>query len=350
MAPPMDEMARAVAALPAKVAFLARAASYPEQPAAVETVETHMSWVFLTDRHAFKLKKPVRYEFLDFSTLAARRRNCEEEVRLNLRLAPGVYLGTTPLVQRPDGSLQLGGDGEVIDWLVQMVRLPRDRMLDAALRAGTVREDDVARLADRLAVFYRDAPRVPMAPAAYLARIERDVEADRRELLQPRFGLRAEMVAAVAAGLRDFLGHGRGLLAARARDGWILEAHGDLRPEHVALGPPVAVIDCLEFNAAFRALDPADEIAFLTLECERLGARWVGERVLGAHVQRNADPGAAALVPFHGAARAFLRAKLSVWHLRDGHGVDPGRWITQGAAYLELARASLARARPAGGS
>ena len=118
----------------ARIAFLRQPQTYPEKPARVETIETHMSWVFLTPQHAFKLKKPVRYDYLDFSTLAARRKSCEEERRLNRRLAPGVYLDVIPLVLGSDGAMHLGGPGEILDWLVMMRRLPAPRMLDSLIR------------------------------------------------------------------------------------------------------------------------------------------------------------------------------------------------------------------------
>ena len=127
-----------------KVAHLSRPESYPEETAAVEVVQTHMSCVFLTDRHAWKLKKPVRHDFLDFSTLEARRADCEEELRLNRRLARDVYLEIVPLTFTSDGALRLGGDGEVMEWLVKMRRLPAQLMLDHAIRHGNVARHDVA--------------------------------------------------------------------------------------------------------------------------------------------------------------------------------------------------------------
>ena len=114
----------------AKVAFLMQPSAYPEPTPHVERVETHMSWVFLTDRHAYKLKKPVVYDYLDYGTLAARRRNCREELRLNRRLAPNVYLDILPLAQDEFGRLRLGGPGEVVDWLVVMRRLDHAFMLN----------------------------------------------------------------------------------------------------------------------------------------------------------------------------------------------------------------------------
>jgi aminoglycoside phosphotransferase family enzyme len=141
--------------LAAKVRFLAEAQNYPEATGRVDIIETHMSWVFLTDRHAWKLKKPVRQSYLDFTTEAARRRNCVEELRLNRRLTKDVYLEVVPLTVDTDGRLRLGTDGAAVDWLVKMRRLPADRMLDRLIRAGSARAEDVRRIVDALCRFRR---------------------------------------------------------------------------------------------------------------------------------------------------------------------------------------------------
>ena len=109
--------------------FLAHGSAYPDHPAAVERVETHISWVFLTPRFAYKLKKPVKFDFLDFSTPQQRRVACEEEVRINRRLAPDVYLDVVPITGDEQGELHLGGSGVTLDWVVKMRRLPADRAI-----------------------------------------------------------------------------------------------------------------------------------------------------------------------------------------------------------------------------
>ena len=317
-----------------KVAALGDCALYPERPATVECLETHMSWVFLTDAHVYKLKKPVRYEYLDFSTCALRRRNCEEEVRLNRRLAPDVYIGVVPLTLRPDGGMALGGPGPAVDWLVKMRRLSRAGMLDTAIGTHTLQCEAADRIAAALAIFYATAHQVDMAPAAYRARFEREIALNRREL--PAYGLSpAEYEASLACQSR-FLEDAQHSLESRARDR-IVEGHGDLRPEHVHLGPPIAIIDCLEFNRELRLVDPVDEIGYLTLECERLGAPAVGERVLAAYTARTGDRPAAALRQFYMSFRACVRARLAIWHLRDEIVPDREKWIDRARDYLRYA-------------
>ena len=172
-----------------KIAFLRQPDIYPDRPKRVEVIETHMSWVFLTENLVYKLKKPVRYDFLDFSTLEARQKDCEWEVSLNRRLAGQVYLGTVPLTIQGDGGLQLDGEGRVVDWLVQMRRLPADRMLDAAIREGTVDAEDVQKLSQVLADFYRFSHSLFISPAEYRRRFEEDIQSNLIELRDSRYAL-----------------------------------------------------------------------------------------------------------------------------------------------------------------
>lgn len=256
-----------------KLRFLRDPRHYPRGSGPVSVIETHFAWIFLTARHAYKLKKPMRQWPLDYRALRRRERGCRLELALNRRLAPTVYLDIVPLRQLADGSLRLGGGaragGRTVDWLVRMRRLPAARMLDRAaigdaVPAGTVRE-----LAALLARFHAAAPPRPMGPATYVARLERRIRVNHRALAARAWGLRAASVSRACAAQHRFVAEARRLLGPRGKR--VAEVHGDLRPEHVCLGPPVCVIDCLEFDRNLRTLDPLEEIAFLALECRLLG-------------------------------------------------------------------------------
>jgi aminoglycoside phosphotransferase family enzyme len=321
-----------------KVAHLGRPESYSEKTAAVEVVQTHMSCVFLTDHHAWKLKKPVRHDFLDFSTLEARRADCEEELRLNRRLARDVYLEIVPLAVTPDGAMRVGGDGEVVEWLVKMRRLPAQMMLDHAIRRGNVTRHDVRRFALVLADFYRRAEPVAMDATQYRQRLERDIRANHLGLSVPEYSMPLDLVQSVTARQLAVLEQEASSFDRRVTRGKIVEGHGDLRPEHVCLGPEPLVIDCLEFNRDWRLLDPADELAYLSMECEVAGAPWIGEVVFETYREATGDAPPAAVVRFYKAYRASVRAKLSAWHLKDHPDpADQGKWIARARRYLELA-------------
>lgn len=307
--------------LEAKVAYLSRASSYPDAPRAVTAVQTHMSWVFLTDRTVYKLKKPVRYDYLDFSTIEARRQACENELRLNRRLAASVYQETVPLAVDRSGEFALGGTGAVVDWLVKMLRLPAAQMLDAVLQRRDRPVDDAIRaVAEQLARFYASAARVPTTPAAYLLRLNRDICATLESLSAPEFRLPPTRLEQLTSAQHALIGRLRRTLASRARDGRIVDGHGDLRPEHVCL-KPLAIIDCIEFNPALRNLDPADDLAFLAMESERVGGHAVGRRIdallFEAYRHATGDAPTLMLRAFYKSYRAAIRAKLALWHLRE---------------------------------
>ncbi len=320
-----------------KVAFLKRPESYPESPGGVEPVETHLAWVFLTDRYAYKLKKPVRYPFLDFGTLAARRRDAEEEVRLNRRLAPGVYLGVVALAMDRAGELALEAEGDPVEWLVKMRRLPRARMLEFAIASQTVDEAALQAVAELLATFYREAAPVAVTPVAYRHRFQEEIASDARALAEPRYGLPADVIARTAAAQRAFLERRAELLDTRASAGRIIEGHGDLRPEHVCFGPPPVIIDCVAFNRDFRILDPADELAYLGMECERLGAEGIGTTLFARYGALTGDHPPEPLIHFYKSVRAVLRAKLAAWHLDDRTVRYPSQWFNRARTYLALA-------------
>ena len=327
---PLDEPA-----LAARLAYLARPESYREGTAAVEVIETHWSYVFLTERLAYKLKKPLRDVFRDFTSLEGRRRNCEEEVRLNRRLAPDVYLGVVPLAAGAPG-LRLEGDGPPCEWLVKMRRLPRRLMLDVALNECRVSAQDISRFMAVLADFYGVAERARFSTEEYRVRL-RDAILDNSEALaDPRYGLERELVDRVADTLLAFAERSAELLAPRA--GKLVDGHGDLRPEHVCLSEPPVFIDCLEFNAGLRIVDPADEVAYLALESLFLGEHAIAAQIVEAYRVATSDRVNETLIRYYQACRALTRAKLAAWHLDDALP-NGGRqkWIARARDYLELA-------------
>jgi aminoglycoside phosphotransferase family enzyme len=322
--------------LDVEVEFLRQPESYPEPTLKVEAIETHMSWVFLTEQFAYKLKKPAKTSFLDFSTVSLRKHFCEEEVRLNRRLAPHVYIGTVAITRDATG-MAIGGDGQTIDWLVRMHRLPRERMLDQAIRDRSFTHDEIGRLASRLSLFYRHAPPAPLSGFEYRRRLEFAVAANLEELKKTGDVLGRERVEHVHAVQLEFLRRNSRLLDRRVKEGRIIEAHGDLRPEHILLGADPQIIDCLEFNAEFRTLDPVDELAFFAVECESLDAPEIGTIVFARYRTETGDDPSAQLVDFYKCYRAVLRSKLSIWHLGEPQVRDPARWLKQARSYLDLA-------------
>ena len=325
-----------------KVAFLSRPDAYPHRAEEVVVRETHMSWVFLAGPRVYKLKKPVRFPYLDFSTLARREAACRAELRLNRRLAGDVYVDVMPLTAVRH-RLSLAGSGTVLDWLVVMRRLDERCMLDHTIAAKCVDERALDRLVTLLARFYQRAARVRMTGEAHLADWRRSLADNRRGLFDPRAQLPAGLVCFIDGVQERFLARCGSLLAARASGGHIVDAHGDLRPEHIWLGNPLRIIDCLEFNDNLRANDPFDELAFLTLECERLGGAWVARYLRRRLTRALPHPPSAELFTFYRCHRATLRARLAVAHLFEKDVRTPEKWPTQARAYLRLVVADAVR-------
>jgi aminoglycoside phosphotransferase family enzyme len=309
-----------------KVRFLQRPEAFPDKTLRVETIETHMSWVFLTERYVYKLKKPVRYDFLDFSTCEARRRDCEAEIRLNRRLAAGVYLQTIPLTCDSCGNLSLEGSGKTVDWLVKMRRLPKERMLDQVIARGSVTTTEIRSVAKKLSLFYKDQPPVSIRPSVYRQRFEAKVRSTLDELTEPKWRLPANLITWISTAQLDFLEHHAEHFDSRVRAKRIIEAHGDLRAEHICLEPEPVAIDCLEFKREFRLLDPADELAFLAMDCERLGAQWIRELVFAIYSEITGDRPPEALRDFYTSYRACLRAKIAIWHLKEPDVENDWKW------------------------
>jgi aminoglycoside phosphotransferase family enzyme len=317
-----------------KVRFLASPGALGGR-ASARACETHMSWVFLTEDLVFKLKKPVTFSYLDFSTLAAREAACREELRLNQDLAPEVYLRLARLTREGNGSLMLDGQGEILDWLVVMARLPNALMLDARIAAKAVTKRDIEALATTLMRFYtRVAPAAACSPDDYVARFQAQLALDRAVLTDSRLSFDHSRALMVLERLQSCLEALGPALQARAETGRLVEGHGDLRPEHICLGETIRIIDRLEFNRELRIVDPFDELAFLGLECAMLTAAWIGPFLIEHARKALQAPPPDQLVSLYAALRASLRARLSLAHLYDAAPRKPETWAPRAMRYL----------------
>ena len=338
----MASAANNTTTLPEKVAFLSRPDAYPHCVDKVTRRETHMSWVFLAGDRVYKLKKPVRFPYLDFATLERRETACRAEVSLNRRLAPDIYLDTLPLTVTAN-VLCIGGAGTVSDWLVVMRRLDSRWALDRALREGRLERSQLDRLVRTLVRFYRHARPVFISPGSYLFDWSRNLTVNRSVLLDACFALAPEPIRRIDRVQRRFLAECPTTLVARVHRRRIIDGHGDLRPEHVWLNREVRIIDCLEFNPRLRAVDPFDEVAFLDLECERLGAAWVGAHISKCIARALNDDVPAELYSFYRSYRAILRARLAIAHLFEPSPQTPEKWPRVARAYLEIANRDAGR-------
>jgi aminoglycoside phosphotransferase family enzyme len=321
-----------------KVAALRDTASYADRPLRVEAIETHRSWVFLTDTLAYKLKKPAHRDQLDFGTLSVRRHFCEEELRLNRRLAERTYLDVVPLVLTPEQTLVVEGQGTPVEWLVKMRRLPAQRMLAYALAEHQAGPGDAQRVAARVAAFHQRLPSAQWTPRAYRHHLRATIVRNEQVLTETAFGLNAASIRLVCRTQAALLERAAGVFDQRVHRRRIVEGHADLRPEHVCLVPPVQIIDCLEFSATLRTLDTIDEAAFLALECERAGRADFANEFLHAYAAAAHERLPEPLVDFYRSYRATIRARLAIEHLREAaYRVTP-HWAWSAQRYLRFAQ------------
>lgn len=298
-----------------------------------EAIETHFAWVFLVGERAWKLRKPVRRDPMDYASLGARHFGACEEVRLNRRLAPDVYLRVVPLALQSDGALAIDGTGVPVEWLVLMRRLQREQQLDSTLARGPLGERDRKAIAGLLMRFYRENRATLPGDTGYADRLRRQSRANGDVLRAAGFAEAAEVISRQLA----FVDRHADELAMRVATGCFVEAHGDLRPEHVFVDGPPRIIDCLEFDRDLRLLDRAEELAFLELECARLGYADVGARIREDCLAALGDTAPPALLAFFRSHRAATRAKLRVWRSAEPDGATPGHWLAEAGDYLRLA-------------
>ncbi|MEU7004749.1 AAA family ATPase [Nonomuraea sp. NPDC046570] len=290
--------------------------------------ETHIAVVALLGDHAYKLKKPVDLGFLDFTTRQARQAACHQEVELNRRLAPDVYEGVADV---------LGPDGEVCDHLVVMRRMPEERRLAALIRSGQPAEQHLRPIARIVASMH--------------ARSRHGPEIDReggREALRSRWSTNIDQVRALPDAVLDaaivqeierltlrFLDGREPLFTTRIEEGHIVDGHGDLLAEDVfCLDDGPRILDCLEFDERLRFVDGLDDVAFLAMDLERLGAPRLAEVLLHRYVEFTDDPAPPALWHHYVAYRAFVRAKVACF--RYGQGDSGMAWEAQQLAELTL--------------
>ena len=323
------------------VAAMMEPAFYPKPPDEVTHKETHISHLFFAGDLVYKIKKPVRYSFLDYSTLAKRRYYLKEELRLNRRLAPSVYLGVMPIAFDESGW-RLGGWAEPREYTLVMRRLPEKRMLPFLLDTQQVTPDMMRELAQVLAGFHATAKSVrDINPSDYLSALERqwgENLADLERYLVP--GADHQALQAIKSSGAEFIEAHKDLLARRVAEGWIRDVHGDLHAEHICFAPEgIQIFDCIDFSASLRRCDLAAEIAFLSMDLCVRGGESLVEPFIARYGELLIDPDRARLLPFFECYRALVRAKV--------HALRTGGWNADAARYFDFAqRFTWARFKP----
>ncbi len=305
------------------LAALSQPACYPHHPAHVEVVQTHISVVFLAGEAVYKLKKPVRFSFLDYSTLALRHHCCQEEVRLNRRLAPTVYLGVVPVLYTGEAYRVREAvnmrDVAVVDYLVRMRRLPPERTLDALIAAGRVAKEGIHLLAKRLVHFHNTA--ATKDAAVYGApEVIWQALADNFQETAPFIGhtISDTQYTLIQDFSQRFVTEHQELLKQRLSQDRVREGHGDLRGEHVYfLDEGITIIDCIEFSPRLRTCDVASELAFLAMDLELHGAPALAAELVHTYAVQAEDENFLRLLSFYQCYRAYVRGKVESLKSRE---------------------------------
>jgi len=326
---------------PALLQTLADPATYGGVPVAVH--ETHASWVFVASERAYKIKKPVALGFLDYSTLERRRSACAEEVRVNQDLAPGIYLGVRAIVRTRTGFAFAPNDQalEAVEYAVEMRSFDDADTLAGLIASEALTSEHLEAVARRVAAFHRSAPTVAGGDAAQVLGVWQqnllDLRQASRALEFPVY--LAERFAEMFVRLHE------GEIEQRRAAGCVRDGHGDLRCEHVLLTPDVRIVDRIEFDASLRHTDIACDLAFLTMDLEAHDQRWAAETLVSAYRDSGMDAGSDALLSFHCARRALIRATVDLVGASEHEGERRASLLAKVRSKLALAERLCWRAR-----
>ena len=343
--------ARGVPGPEAMIAALRDPRRYPHPVERVALLETHISWVLLTGRYAYKLKKPVSLGFLDFSTLEARRAACEEELRLNRRTAPDLYLEVVP-VTGSETAPRLGGAGPAIDYAVKMREFPQDALLDRVAARGELAPELMDDLAAEVAAFHARVERAGPgsefgSPADVIAPARQNFEQLRS--LDPDAEIAAALRRLAQWTEREFAQRERAF-DARRDEGFVRECHGDLHLRNLLLlERRIVAFDCIEFNAHFRWIDVMSEVAFLVMDLVDHGLAAHAGRFLDGYLEETGDYEGLGLLRFYLVYRAMVRAKVACMraHQLPAGSPERGRAEREFREYLRLAERFVALERRA---
>ncbi len=334
----------------ALIVALLRPKCYPHPVETVEHLQTHISHVLLAGDYAYKIKKPLNLGFLDFTSLERRKYYCEEELRLNGRLAPEIYLNCLAIGGEPANPI-LGG-GAAIEYAVRMRRFPQEALLDRVLAAGRLEPRHVEALARRLANFHRTIPAAdPATPFGIPERVRQPMLDDftqTRPLLANPVDL--DVLAAVERWTLMASERLWPRLAERKANGWIRECHGDLHLGNLILADTgqVKVFDCIEFNDDLRWIDIINDLAFLIMDLRFRGAGDFAQRLLNAYLEYGGDFAGVALLSYYQVYRAMVRAKINAIQASQDDMPESNRAAARAQchAYLQLALALTQAEKP----
>lgn len=319
---------------------LMRTDAYPEETGGVELLQTHISFVFLTDNYVYKVKKPVNFGFLDFSTLEKRKHYCEKEIELNKRLSSDVYLEVVPVVDSGE-RLVLAGEGDIVDYAVKMKRIPMDRLMKTLLSNGELTEDMVGEVGKKIAGFHEiaeNSPEIDRFGDIETVEFNTDENFQQTEKYIGQ-SITKERFDFIKSYTDEFYDGKRDVIEGRVKQKRIKDCHGDLHMEHICLTKPIIIFDCIEFNDRFRYSDTAADIAFLAMDLDYNGRQDFSKVLMDAYVEYSGDKGVWDMLNFYKIYRAYVRGKVISFRLDDPaiSEEDKEEALNLASRYFELA-------------
>jgi aminoglycoside phosphotransferase family enzyme len=328
--------------LPSFIDFLIHPAAYPHVTGEITLRQTHISYVFLAGDYVYKIKKPVDFGFLDFTTLAKRKYYCAEELRLNRRLCPDIYLAVVP-IKRLGNRFVVGGElGETVEFAVKMVRLPEERMMNNIMAAGNLRSAMVARIVDILVPFYRGADSGPeISQAGSPAAVGENFRENFRQTASyiGCAALGQSQFAAIRSYMEEFLLGRTEILRQRQEEGRIRDGHGDLHSANICLGDRVYIFDCIEFNPRLRYCDVASDVAFLAMDLDFHGLTGLAAGFIDRFVDESGDGSLRQVLNLYKCYRAYVRGKIGLFtaHAPEVDESTRAAGLDQAGRYFKLA-------------
>jgi aminoglycoside phosphotransferase family enzyme len=337
--------------LPPIVEALLEPNAYPQRPQEIELVQTQMSFVFLTGKYVYKIKKPVNLGYLDYTILKKRHFFCRQELELNRRLCPDAYLAVVPITAssrraaRPINPVRVEGQGEAIEYAVKMRQLPEDRMMDVLLSRDRVTPEMIGRVAWKLVNFHQRAETSQKIAAFGGLDVIRHNCDENFTQTEKYVGLAILRVKYEV--IRDytdsFIKGNAGLFEKRVMEGRIRDCHGDLHAAHVCFTDDICIYDCIEFNDRFRYCDVASELAFLAMDLDRYQRTGLSRHLVDTYVALSHDEELLKLLNFYRCYRAYVRGKVESFKLDDPHipQEEKAKVLTAAQNYFRLAESYI---------
>lgn len=285
----------------------------------VDVIQTHISYVFLTGKYVYKIKKPVNFGFLDFSTLEKRKYFCEEELKLNRRLCPQIYLDVVSITKKND-DLELNGSGEVIEYALKMKEFPQEKIISNLIKKDKVDKKIIEKICDVLVDFYKKSERSKEIDTFGTVKIIKKNTDENFEQTESVIGvtISQDVFDFIKDKTNAFLNDKKDVFDKRISDGFICDCHGDLHTGNIViLDEKVCIFDCIEFNKRFRYSDVASDIAFLAMDLEYQGYSDLSNYLVEKYVQKSGDLGIFTVLNFYKCYRAYVRGKVTSFILND---------------------------------